>query len=201
MEMENVRFGIEMTEQEMEVDNFMEEHAFLFNDMLFKPDSKTYEMAVMSDGQTEDAEMFLPECLLYFGYECFHLKVCEMDDCNGFYNHETQTLAIDSKHVTPDTILHEMIHLHEDVLLELSPYYRDVVFYELYKTVKERIPLLDEIIEQHGHLSVMTRVFGGLHSMLFLLKSFEIDMYHSWKLGTTFGYGQADVYGEYEYRR
>lgn len=197
----NYCFGRRFSKNEEYVRDFMEEHSFLFDDMLFKAGSKTYQMIELEyeDG-TKDDDFLLPDSFIGFGYEYVDVKVEPLEDCGGYYDKERQELAIDEDNMKDSVILHEMIHLHEDLLLDESPYFRDVLFFELYKSLSMKIPKLNELIEGHGHLSTMVRFNGsGLHSLVFLLKSFEIDIYNSWKLGTTFSYGYAESLKDYEY--
>ena len=206
MKMENRVFGRLLPDEERKLREFLDEHAFLFDDMLFRPGSCTYNAAVLTyeDGVTDD-EFYLPEALLSFSFSYFDVSVEHLEDCCGYYNSEEQKLVIDPDHYKESTILHEMIHLHEDILLEEAPYYRDCVFFALYKSLQKNIPDLDEILEEYSHLSIMMRSYGtasaGLHSVVFLLKSFQIDIHYSWKLGTTFGYGQDEIFGQYQYTK
>lgn len=39
---------------------------------------------------------------------------------------------------------------------------------------------------------LMAAQFGGVHDLLFLLKSFDLDLRMNYPLGTVFGYGMAD---------
>ena len=87
-----------------------------------------------------------------------------------------------------------MIHLHEAVLDGLPTYYRDIVLYCLYKDLRDKIPDLDDRIEAHGHIlneSLLSN-YGGRHDILFLLKSFDLDLKMGYPPGTIFGYGMAD---------
>ncbi len=100
-------------------------------------------------------------------------------------------------------ILHELIHLHEFVLRDerVLLYFRDMLFWSLYQQVKKRIPKLDELIAGHAH-SLNQKVLhedGGLHDVLFLLKSFDLDMRMGYDLGTVFGYGRTDKFKKYSY--
>lgn len=68
------------------------------------------------------------------------------------------------------------------------------IFYCLYKSLKNRIDDLDDRIEAHGHLLNEQQIYsrGGSHDILFLLKSYDLDLKKGYKLGTVFGYGYAD---------
>ena len=65
----------------------------------------------------------------------------------------------------------------------------------------DKIPELDNIITGHAHLlneSVLYKQ-GGLHDILFLLKSFDLDIRMGYPLGTVFGYGRIDIFKKYIY--
>ena len=91
-------------------------------------------------------------------------------------------------------ILHEMIHLHESVLMTLPIFFHEAVIYCLYTDLLAKIPNLNSIIEDCTHLynCMLMAEEGGLHDMLFLLKSFDIDLRFDWPLGTTYGYDMKE---------
>lgn len=97
--------------------------------------------------------------------------------------------------------MHEMIHLHEAVINELPLFYHDMMIWALYRKLRERIDKLDEIINDHAHLLNGTELFkqGGNHDILFLLKSFDLDIIKGLPLGTVFAYGKAEEYAAFEY--
>lgn len=66
-------------------------------------------------------------------------------------------------------------------------FYHDAVLYCLYRDLNERI-------EAHGHILNSSQIAktGGVHDILFLLKSFDLDLKMGYKLGTVFGYGMTD---------
>lgn len=103
----------------------------------------------------------------------------------------TRTLRIDPKAVNnKNIILHEMLHAHEHVLSLKNPIFKDIITLELYKHLKEKIPELDNIISAHAefkHNIELTEI-GGYHSILFLLKSLDLDLRCNNKLLTVFGY-------------
>ena len=67
--------------------------------------------------------------------------------------------------------------------------------------LKTKIPKLDDIISSHAHLLTGSTIYyrGGLHDILFLLKSFDLDIRMGYPLGTVFGYGRADEFKDCEY--
>lgn len=170
----------------------------LFTDMLFRPGTSAYELTKVSvedpDGSQRCVGWGLPEELESFDYTSYFYKVEELSDCDGYYNHADKTLCVAPDQVEVDaTILHEMIHLHESVINDLPMYYHDMVYWALYKDLKEKIPGLDGIISHHAHILTGSDLYaaGGLHDILFLLKSFDLDIRQGYPLGTVFEYDNA----------
>ena len=94
-----------------------------------------------------------------------------------------------------------MIHLHEAVINDLPMYFHDMLYWALYKELKVKILQLDEIITQHAHILTGSTLYsaGGLHDILFLLKSFDLDIRQGYPLGTVFAYGKEDEFRKYSY--
>lgn len=178
-----------------------------FEDMLFQPETSTYELIKCKSKPTDNDEWIedeidLPDELYCFSYTFFHFKTENEDDVDGFFSPSEQTLCIKPALIDNDaTILHEMIHLHEYVLNELPLYFHDMVYWALYKDLKQRIPKLDEIITSHAHMLTGSSLYssGGLHDILFLLKSFDLDIRMGFSLGTVFAYGKAEEFRNYSY--
>lgn len=198
MNMEDKWFGQILTKEQEALINFVDENGELFEDMLFSEGtiSHTY-ISIQSSrdgGKTwMNDEVNLPDELSYFSYSYFDFHVDKIgDSVLGCFNIEDQSLTIDPDYLHDEpTILHELIHLHEFVLNELPIFYHDVYFYCLYKSLQPQIVDLDERIEAHGHLLNEQQLYmqGGLHDILFLLKSFDLDLKKGYKLGTIMGYG------------
>ena len=198
MIMEEKWFGRIWTKEEETLINLIEKNGELFEDMLFSKDtiSHTY-IAVKSSYNNVDTwvddEIAIPDQLAYFSYTFFDFHVQKIDDGSiGCFNMQEQSITIDPGYLHDEsTILHEMIHLHEYVLNELPLFYHDAYFYCLYKSLQSKIVDLDERIEAHGHLLNEQQLYsrGGLHDILFLLKSFDLDLKMGYKLGSVMGYG------------
>ena len=116
------------------------------------------------------------------------------------YDAETNTITVEPD-ADDSTILHEMIHLHEFLINDQPMYFHDMLYWALYRDLKDKIPKLDEIITGHAHLLTESSLFnqGGLHDILFLLKSFDLDIRMGYPLGTVFGYGRIDDFKGYDY--
>ena len=154
-----------------------------FEDMLFQPETYTASLinirVKIESGKWFDDRMLQPEPLEYFTYNFFRFKVFQPGELEdkatiGYFNEEEQTLAVRADRLESDSIiLHELIHLHEFVLMDerVPLYFRDMYFWALYQQVRKRIPDLDKLIEGHAH-SLNQKVLyddGGLHDLLFLL--------------------------------
>lgn len=186
------------TENDKQLFDKIGEFEEYFSDMVFDYDSITtrfLKCQYMYNGEWKDGLISLPPELEYFSLDWFWFKVEELNDNKlGCFNCLEQSLTITPKELESNsTILHEMIHLHEYVIDELPLYYHDVVFWCLYKDLSEKISDLDKRIEQHGHILNEQIIYeqGGKHDILFLLKSFDLDLKMNYKLGTVFGYGYS----------
>ena len=146
--------------------------------MLFGPDSSTYELIkCQSKPQGSDVwiddEVDLPDQLAYFSYTFFLYKIAEQNGSYGYFDPSEQLICVVPEKVEDDVvILHEMIHLHEYVLNDLPLYYHDMVYWALYKDLRNKIPDLDCIITEHAHALNENELYrtGGLHDILFSLK-------------------------------
>ena len=156
-----------------------------FNDMKF------------SDDNDDLLNGIVPEELENFDYCWFSYRVDPLEKCEGYYNHKKQVLVISDelKGISRDSvILHEMIHLHEDVINELPLYYHDILYWKLYSKLKEEVHNLDELIKDSTFLYENQVMYdeGGLHDIVFFLKSLELDVINGYTLGTVFGYGKLE---------
>ena len=177
-----------------------------FEDMTFVPGSSTHQLIkVQAKVQDEwlDDVMNLPDVLAYFSPTWFLYKVEKIDNgVGGYYNHQDQILCVTPDNLNRRTVLHEMIHMHEDVINELPMYFHDMVYWALYSDLRKRIVNLDDIISGHAHLLTGSSIYytGGLHDILFLLKSFDLDIRMGEPLGTVFGYGRTDDFKDCTYQ-
>ncbi|MDE7177055.1 MAG: hypothetical protein K2O59_04505 [Lachnospiraceae bacterium] len=171
-----------------------------FRDMCFEQGTATYELIKCQSKYNDlwiDDEAPRPNELEYFSYTFFKTSVEQLSNCEGYYNHEKQILCICPELVDNDaTILHEMIHLHESVVNELPLYFHDMLYWALYQDLRAKIDGLDDAINQHAHILNESTLYtsGGLHDILFLLKSFDLDIRSGFALGTVFGYGRIDEF-------
>ena len=175
----------------------------LFDDMLFREGATTFELIQCQSqdpesGDWEDDTAPVPDDLAYFNLSRFRYKVEELEEgCEGATDFLNQTITVSPEALHDDSvILHELIHAHEYVLNELELYYHDAVLWALYEDLKHKIPNLDELITSHTHLMREYNIFmqGGSHDILFLLKSFDLDLRMGYPLGKVFGYGRKEEY-------
>ncbi len=179
----------------------------LFDDMVFREGSRTHEMVVCKQKKKDvedwfDSRLDLPEELEYYSHTWFVYKAEDSEDCDAYFDRENQTVCVSPEALKKDSIiLHEMIHMHEFVINELPLYFHDRVYWALYKDLRNRIPKLDEIISGHAHLLTGSVLFrdGGLHDVLFLLKSFDLDIHMGYPLGTVFSYDRQEEFKKYHY--
>lgn len=113
----------------------------------------------------------------------------------GYFDSKEQLLCISKECLDDDKIiLHEMIHLHEFVLNVLPLFYHDTLPWALYTKLRKEIKNLDRIISSQAHILSGQKIYneGGLHDILFLLKSLDLDLKMGYSLGTVFGYDLID---------
>ena len=201
-------YRVTASQEEKQLFDRVNEFADLFEDMLFRRETCTYSL-IQCKSKSQDSdewvddEIDLPHELAYFSYTFFHFKVEQMEDCDGAFSHDDQALTVTPQALANDsTILHEMIHLHEYVINDLPLFYHDMVYWALYKDLKEKIPALDDIITSHAHLLTGSTIYssGGLHDILFLLKSFDLDIRMGYPLGTVFAYGREEEFKGCSYK-
>lgn len=191
------------SEQDKILANRVMELGEFFDDMLFKAGSSTQDfvmckMKMSNESDWVDSPVRLPDELEYFDYGNFGYSVTEYDnpDTVGRFDYEKQELSVSPSHLENDAvILHEMIHMHECVINELPLFYHDAILICLYNDLLKKIPDLPPRIMEHGHILNEQDLYelGGLHDILFLLKSFDLDLKMGYKLGTVFGYGMANT--------
>lgn len=117
------------------------------------------------------------------------------DGFTGECNTKNMTITIAPEFAADDSVLlHEMIHAFEYLMEKLAGYSQlhDVMLLCLYNDLKSKIPDLDMRIIDHAHLEngVDITEHGGRHDILFLLKSFDLDLRLNLPLGSVCGYGR-----------
>ena len=202
-------YHVEATEAERSLADRVGNLEGFFADMLFTPGTPSGELIkIQSKDHNADAEWFddeidVPEELEGFSHTYFTYRVeVPEDGCYGYFDSENQILCVQPSLVKDDaTVLHEMIHMHEFVINELPMFYHDALLWSLYADLRTRIPGLDELIAGHAHILTGAELYrqGGLHDILFLLKSFDLDIKKGYPLGTVFAYERTEAFKEYSY--
>jgi len=179
----------------------------LFNDMLLAPgyigDLVAFQN-VDEDGEIEEFEFFRPEELEGCDAQSFAFKVSDdlPPNVKGLFEHEAQRITIARSEKDNDSVLlHELIHAYQYALNSVPYFFAESLTWSLYYKLKKRIPKLDEVIQYCIHAIDGFRIFyaGGEHNMLFLLKSFDLDIRMNYHLGTVFGYGRLPVFEKWGY--
>jgi hypothetical protein len=173
-----------------------------FEDITFRPGTPIHEYFIHvpapdpEDCEKEGEGGFNIETL-GLSITSYSFKVSKLRNSQGWTNGKKLIITISAKYLEDDsTLLHEMLHAYEDTLL-IRDYLlyrltlRDLLTHFLYKDLSDKINRLDFKIHEYIHLRPyddQTRG-GGFHSLLFLLKSLDLDLRLGTKLGTVFGYG------------
>lgn len=186
------------TEQDKELGEKVYSNEELFLDMMFQPGSITHDFiscqSKQADGTWEDCLIDLPYPLGSEPYGHFTYHVRDLGGSAGRFTPGLYRLEIAPEYMGADhVILHEMIHLHEQIINAFPSYYHDAVLWCLYKDLRGKIADLDDRISAHGHVlnSQSIENIGGTHDIMFLLKSFDLDLKKGYALGTVFGYGMT----------
>ena len=201
-------YNLEATPEQKKLFDRISAFSVLFDDLLFKPGTATHEMMrcqVCNKGEWKNYYLDAPDEIEYFDYSFFTFSVKPLsEDCVGYFFPAEQELCIASAFIGNDAaILHEMIHLHEFVLDCAPSFCHDMAFWGLYTQLRERIPQLDEIISANSFMLTQESVYelGGTHDLLFLLKSFDLDIRKGYPLGTVFAYGKETELKKFTYTK
>lgn len=198
---------LQATEEEKRLVGKVWEFGDFFDDMLFQKGSCTYDLLKIQtkDGDSWKEDVYsLPDELEYFEYEWFRYNLTPPEGSDGCFDKSTLTFSVLPEAIdNGNTVLHEMIHLHEYVINDLPMFFHDMVFWALYSKLKTHIPKLDEIVTDHAHVltGATLHATGGTHDILFLLKSFDLDIRMGYPLGTIFSYGREDLFKGYSYTK
>ena len=139
------------------------------------------------DALDERGESWLSPCVEKVRF--YELKE-SADGTTGAYDPKSKAIGVlDGMDVT--TLMHEMIHMYEHQIDELNPSIRQYLAVKIWEKICPQVTDLEARIL--GHLEPVglreLENWGGQHDVLFLLKSYDIDLQLGLKLGTTMGYG------------
>ena len=137
-----------------------------------------------------------------FGYWSIHYRVEHSETDDGSYNKEDHILTVTPEQFHEDhTILHEMIHVYENLLEETSMNRHGMVCWALYKDLRTKVQGLDDLIDEVVNKLMRECAYDkiGTHDILFLLKSMDLDIKMGYQLGTVFHYGGEEIFEKYKY--
>jgi hypothetical protein len=189
------------TQKEKELASRVDEYEGLyFEDMTLKPDSIIHDF-ISHTVVDDDGKEFVTSDDMDFRISIipYQFKISRMRNCSGRCNPMKRIMCIHPKYIADESvILHEMIHAYEHMFLQNDGYsawrliLRDILTFCLYNSLKPKINDLDRRILEHSHIIRQERITveGGLHGILFYLKSLDLDLRLGLKLGTVCGYGR-----------
>lgn len=185
------------TEKERELAMKVGSFLPLFDDMLFRPGSITDAYTACTiNGNDEVMHLTLPDQIEYFDIESYKFKITDLGSGTlGKFDPHSLTIYVCPDQLKNDsTILHEMIHLYEHVINELPICYHDILCIALYKDLSSKITDLDSMITTHGNILNQYDIneTGGIHDILFYLKSLSLDISMNYPLNTVMGYGYKE---------
>ena len=167
-----------------------------FEDLQFKPGSiVTPFIEYMMEDESDEKFYTEPQCeITSFDSMYCRLRVGDLEEnTEGQVNLVNRIMTIPEKYVdNKSVVLHEMLHVYVN---ELYPELKDILIVCLYRDLEKRIPDIDDRLTMHAHINISehTSLLGGEHSMLFFLKSLDLDLRCSFKLGSVCGYGRDEV--------
>ena len=171
-----------------------------FEDMTFRPGTPLHDDFISEpflDSKGFEVEGGVDINFLEISIISYCFKASQLRKSEGWCNGKKRIITISTKKLEDDsTLLHEMIHAYENILLRKDYFYlrltlRDLLTHFLFRNLSNKIKNLNDVIHEFIHLRPYddkTRD-GGFHSLLFLLKSLDLDFRLAIKPGTVFGYG------------
>ena len=190
-------YNEEATEQDKQLHDRLYDFEEYFADMLFEKDTVAdsitrYHVEDLEGNDCGEESAIIPDELRCFSFDQIKTKCEDMpDNIAGSYDCKKRLLTVSTKAIHDDAvILHEMIHMYEDVLNRQPIFYHDALLWLLYTDLREKISDLDTILNKHTHIAVGQSIYtkGGLHDVLFLLKSYNLDLWMGYPIGTVFRY-------------
>jgi hypothetical protein len=109
-------------------------------------------------------------------------------ESHGEYDPVLNLLTFHPDHLDDPTVLREMIHVYENYF-DKAPQIKEFWITRFYRRLKPEIRNLDGYCVQFGLMDADVREeLGGIHSIFFLLKSFDLDLKLGLESGTILGY-------------
>jgi hypothetical protein len=189
-----------------EVDHMLAQKAkefenIYFSDMTFKPGTFIHDYFIHEPGLDQDGyevDTGLDIETLGISIASYRFRVSRLRKSEGWCDSRKRMITVSSKSFEDDSaLLHEMIHAYEDCLYRRDEAFlirqslRDLLTHFMYKSLSKDVINLDEVIHEFIHIRPFDGKVGngGFHSLLFLLKSLDLDLRLEKKIGTVFGYG------------
>ena len=131
----------------------------------------------------------------YYGYAFCVEEVGVGKRVRARYDAYNHSLHIPEDELDDESVLlHEMIHLYEHRFDRFPNYFRDMVLISLYTDLKPKVLEMGEdldvlILKSLNAVDAnIVESTGGDHSILFFLKSLDLDIRKGYHLGTVFAY-------------
>jgi len=178
----------------------MEYEEAFFEDFTLKPDSilhdfLCYETKDASGNWFKYAED-QPDTSLFCYETPYDIKIADLDGVVSICNTESRTITIDPEYVDDKkVILHEMIHAYIGQFEgDQFSVFLECLLLRLYNELKTKISDLEGRIINHAHTIRQEDFYDhGSHGLLFLLKSFDLDLRLSLPLGSVCSYGRDNT--------
>ena len=140
------------------------------------------------------ADRFFPK-LSNFRYEDLKGRVLSTFDKEGSIMIINSDLDEEEENIA---LLHSLIHYYEDKLNNVSYHYHDILVIALYRSLSRKVEDLDNLIIEYGRIQNIEHMDSDIHDehdILFLLKSFDLDIKMDLEIGTIYNNGQyIDLY-------
>lgn len=181
----------------------------LFDDMRFRPGTVADTLIVTSYINPDTNEKFedfydVPDFFDNLSVDLyFTFKVEEgADETAGTTYTDDRIVRISPDRIDDEIVLlHEMTHVYDYLYTTINGRYRDSIFWCLYRYLSKRISNFDELIDLAGNFAFQDHLqySGGNHSLLFIMKTLELDIRKGFQLGTVMQYDFCDYLEDYSY--
>ena len=178
--------------------HFIEECSY-FSDMEYDYDNPYCQFLLAYYENTDYnspnfADKFFPK-LSNFRYEDLKGRILSTFDKEGSIMIINSDLDEEEENIA---LLHSLIHYYEDKLNNVSYHYHDILVIALYRSLSRKVEDLDDLIIEYGRIQNIEHMDSDIHDehdILFLLKSFDLDIKMDLEIGTIYNNGQyIDLY-------
>lgn len=178
--------------------HFIEECSY-FSDMEYDYDNPYCQFLLayyenMDYNSPNFADRFFPK-LSNFIYEDLKGRILSTFDKEGSIMIINSDLDEEEENIA---LLHSLIHYYEDKLNNVSYHYHDILVIALYRSLSRKVEDLDDLIIEYGRIQNIEHMDSDIHDehdILFLLKSFDLDIKMDLEIGTIYNNGKyIDLY-------